>query len=238
MSVSTARRRHAVSRVASAVAPALFLAAGLFFSTEAAAQGGPLPVTVSAPLVQTITDWDEYTGRFEAVERVEIRARVSGFPGNRSFPGRGDRAEERSAVPDRPTPVRGRTRRRARRAFPRQRATGTGRKGIGAGRAAGPAAHHLAGSGGRTARGARLRDCRCRTGPRQPADRRVGPGIHPSRRAVYGPCFRLSRRCRNPDLRRDGPVDPADDDCVARSHPLHLRCVGGGVPEVRPPAAQ
>ena len=79
MSVSIARRRHAVSRVASAIAPALFLAAGLFSSTEAAAQGGPLPVTVSAPLVQTITDWDEYTGRFEAVERVEIRARVSGF---------------------------------------------------------------------------------------------------------------------------------------------------------------
>ena len=31
------------------------------------------------PLQKTITEWDEYTGRFEAVETVEVRARVSGF---------------------------------------------------------------------------------------------------------------------------------------------------------------
>ena len=31
------------------------------------------------PTTQTITDWDEYTGRFEAVQSVEIRARVSGY---------------------------------------------------------------------------------------------------------------------------------------------------------------
>ena len=39
----------------------------------------PPPVTVSKPLQKPITEWDEYTGRFEAVERVEVRARVSGF---------------------------------------------------------------------------------------------------------------------------------------------------------------
>jgi RND family efflux transporter MFP subunit len=38
-----------------------------------------MPVTVAKPLVKQITDWDEYTGRFEAVERVDVRARVSGF---------------------------------------------------------------------------------------------------------------------------------------------------------------
>ena len=46
------------------------------------AQAAPppvLPVTVSKPLVQTITEWDEFTGQFEAVESVEIRARVSGY---------------------------------------------------------------------------------------------------------------------------------------------------------------
>ncbi len=38
-----------------------------------------LPVDVAKPLVRTIVDWDEYTGRFEAVQRVEIRPRVSGY---------------------------------------------------------------------------------------------------------------------------------------------------------------
>lgn len=48
-------------------------------SAPAAAQQGPMPVTVAKPLVKKITEWDEYTGRFEATNRVEIRARVSGF---------------------------------------------------------------------------------------------------------------------------------------------------------------
>jgi RND family efflux transporter MFP subunit len=39
----------------------------------------PPSVTVSRPLEKSITEWDEYTGRFTAVETVEIRARVSGF---------------------------------------------------------------------------------------------------------------------------------------------------------------
>jgi membrane fusion protein, multidrug efflux system len=39
----------------------------------------PPPVTVSTPIQKPITEWDEYTGRFTAVETVEIRARVSGF---------------------------------------------------------------------------------------------------------------------------------------------------------------
>lgn len=45
------------------------------------AQGAPPapPVQVSAPLAKKITLWDEYTGRFEAREQVEVRARVSGF---------------------------------------------------------------------------------------------------------------------------------------------------------------
>jgi RND family efflux transporter MFP subunit len=39
----------------------------------------PPSVTVSQPLQKTITEWDEYTGRFEALATVEVRARVSGF---------------------------------------------------------------------------------------------------------------------------------------------------------------
>lgn len=50
--------------------------------TPPAAAGGaaPLPqVTVAEPLVRTITDWDGYIGQFEAVERVDVRPRVSGY---------------------------------------------------------------------------------------------------------------------------------------------------------------
>src|SRR5215510_1529524 len=39
----------------------------------------PAPVTVAQPTKRTVTDWDEFTGRFEAMEEVQIRARVGGF---------------------------------------------------------------------------------------------------------------------------------------------------------------
>ena len=45
----------------------------------AQAQQQLFPVTVAAPLAKRITQWDEYSGRFEAVEHVDLRARVSGF---------------------------------------------------------------------------------------------------------------------------------------------------------------
>jgi membrane fusion protein, multidrug efflux system len=37
------------------------------------------PVTVAEPVKRTVTDWDEFTGRFEAVQEVQVRARVGGF---------------------------------------------------------------------------------------------------------------------------------------------------------------
>ncbi|MEJ0035737.1 MAG: efflux RND transporter periplasmic adaptor subunit [Gammaproteobacteria bacterium] len=40
----------------------------------------PAPiVVVAAPLVREVRDWDDYAGRFEAVDAVEIRPRVSGM---------------------------------------------------------------------------------------------------------------------------------------------------------------
>jgi membrane fusion protein, multidrug efflux system len=39
----------------------------------------PPSVTVAQPLQKQISEWDEFTGRFAAVETVEIRARVSGY---------------------------------------------------------------------------------------------------------------------------------------------------------------
>ena len=36
-------------------------------------------VTVAQPTKRTVTDWDEFSGRFDAIQQVEIRARVTGF---------------------------------------------------------------------------------------------------------------------------------------------------------------
>lgn len=59
------------------------LLAAVFLSAvdmEAFAQGPPaIPVTVAKPLAKRITQWDEYSGRFQAAETVEVRPRVSGF---------------------------------------------------------------------------------------------------------------------------------------------------------------
>lgn len=46
------------------------------------AQGGPAPpppVTVAKPVVKDIVEQTDFIGRFEAVDRVDIRARVSGY---------------------------------------------------------------------------------------------------------------------------------------------------------------
>ncbi|MGR8940811.1 MAG: efflux RND transporter periplasmic adaptor subunit [Gammaproteobacteria bacterium] len=42
-------------------------------------QGPPPKIKIAQPLSQSVTESDEYTGRIEAVESVEIRARVSGY---------------------------------------------------------------------------------------------------------------------------------------------------------------
>jgi len=62
--------------VASIVAAAIAIAAP---ATKAVAQAPPPTVTVAKPLAEKITQWDEFSGRFEAVESVEVRPRVSGF---------------------------------------------------------------------------------------------------------------------------------------------------------------
>lgn len=47
-------------------------------ATAGAAQPQAVPVSVAAVLQQDISLWDEFSGRLEAVQRVDIRARVSG----------------------------------------------------------------------------------------------------------------------------------------------------------------
>ena len=39
----------------------------------------PPPVTVATPLVQNVVDWDDYVGRFVAIQSVEIRPRATGY---------------------------------------------------------------------------------------------------------------------------------------------------------------
>jgi multidrug efflux system membrane fusion protein len=66
---------------------AVFIAAaslaGLLAGCDNKPAGGAAPpppaVTVSKPVHKTITEWDEYTGRFVAIATVDVRARVSGF---------------------------------------------------------------------------------------------------------------------------------------------------------------
>src|SRR5215475_12944016 len=45
-----------------------------------AAPPPPPKVTVSQPVHREVVEWEEYTGRLEAVESVEVRARVNGYP--------------------------------------------------------------------------------------------------------------------------------------------------------------
>jgi RND family efflux transporter MFP subunit len=61
------------------VAGAMLLALFGCGKPEQQAQPAPPPVTVAQPTQRTVTDWDEFTGRFDAIEQVQIRARVTGF---------------------------------------------------------------------------------------------------------------------------------------------------------------
>ncbi len=47
--------------------------------------GGAPPVTVAPPLIKQIVDWDDYIGRFEARQSVEVRPRVSGYVSRIAF---------------------------------------------------------------------------------------------------------------------------------------------------------
>jgi membrane fusion protein, multidrug efflux system len=81
--------RHSVRKLDAAVLPPRAVAAVLAILTltlagceqpaSQAAAPPPPPVTVAEPVKRTVTDWDEFTGRFEAVEEVQVRPRVGGY---------------------------------------------------------------------------------------------------------------------------------------------------------------
>ncbi|MEM9824963.1 MAG: efflux RND transporter periplasmic adaptor subunit [Planctomycetota bacterium] len=48
-------------------------------SESGGGQSAAVPVTVARVLVVPIVEWDEYTGRLDAIDSVEVRSRVSGY---------------------------------------------------------------------------------------------------------------------------------------------------------------
>ena len=74
-------KRHKWRAGALVAAPVLVAAAAtVLLNREQPAIAAPSPptVTISTPLVRSITEWDDYVGRFEASKSVEVRPRVSG----------------------------------------------------------------------------------------------------------------------------------------------------------------
>jgi RND family efflux transporter MFP subunit len=55
------------------------LVVGCGDSAQKQAAPPPPPVTIAKPVKRTVSDFDEYVGRFVAVNSVEVRARVSGY---------------------------------------------------------------------------------------------------------------------------------------------------------------
>jgi RND family efflux transporter MFP subunit len=65
---------------------AAFLLSACGRNEAAVPQAAPAPqVTVAQAISRKVTEFDEFTGRFEAVERVEIRPRVSGYISSLNF---------------------------------------------------------------------------------------------------------------------------------------------------------
>ena len=93
MHASTATRRSATrvnvvlqpalrekrSRRAASVVGALCVVSAGGCGSDASVEPAPPEVSVAQVISQRITDWDEYTGRFQAVDSVEVRPRASGY---------------------------------------------------------------------------------------------------------------------------------------------------------------
>ena len=62
-----------------AIAALPFAASALPLAALAQEAPPAMTVSVAEPLARRITQWDEYSGRFEAMQVVEVRPRVSGF---------------------------------------------------------------------------------------------------------------------------------------------------------------
>jgi RND family efflux transporter MFP subunit len=78
--------RHSYISLATAAIGALVLSACARNEAAEHPAAAMLPqVTVAAAISRKVTEFDEFTGRFEAVERVEVRPRVSGYISSVNF---------------------------------------------------------------------------------------------------------------------------------------------------------
>jgi RND family efflux transporter MFP subunit len=68
-------KRKALTCVIAALSIALSGCSG----DESQAQPPAPEVTVATPLVRDVLDWDDYVGRFESIDDVEVKPRVSGY---------------------------------------------------------------------------------------------------------------------------------------------------------------
>lgn len=73
------RRRDGRSRGRWLLGVGAVIAATLLSVGAQAQFRGKPAVNVATPLVRMIQEWDRYTGRFQALKRIEIRSRVSGY---------------------------------------------------------------------------------------------------------------------------------------------------------------
>ena len=187
------------------LAGALLLAAcddGADGEAGAAAAPPPPTVTVAHPLAQKLVEWTEFTGRFEAVQRVEVRARVSGYLNSIDFRDGEmvERGEVLFVIDPRPFEVAV----RARQGRPRQR------------RGAGQARRHRVPAGRRPRHqpGLLARELRPAApgeggrpgqpdgGPGGDGQGPARPRLHPGQRADRRPRLRPPRRHRQPRDRR------------------------------------
>jgi RND family efflux transporter MFP subunit len=75
----TTRRVLAIALPALGAAAALVGLSGCKSEATTAAQAQLPQVSVASALERDVTEWDEFTGRLEAVESVEVRPRVTGY---------------------------------------------------------------------------------------------------------------------------------------------------------------
>ena len=218
----------------------LLAAAGLAFlvtSSAAFAQGGPpaMPVTISPPVAKRVTQWDEFSGRFEAVASVEVRARVSGFIDKLHF-----RDGQLVNVGDllftidkRPFEIAVES---AEAEVARNKAqVDIAELQVERGASLIKLAHHHR-------RRVRPAQGQPRRGARPAQDRRSGgaqcraqPRLDRRARAARRPHLRPQGRCRQPDPGRPAGRHAARHHRHARSHPLRVRRLGIGLPALHPP---
>ncbi|MFZ1107173.1 MAG: efflux RND transporter periplasmic adaptor subunit [Rhodomicrobium sp.] len=73
-----ASTQHRFLKAALAALSALLLASCGEKQARAPSAPPPPAVSVANPVEKRVVEWDEYTGRFDAVDTVEVRARISG----------------------------------------------------------------------------------------------------------------------------------------------------------------